>query len=93
MAAPVTPADRRPWAPAHGWRRWHARHDELSTSFSISASNSAGRPDRVVPLEGYEAREGRICRHHRTTATIEGRQQEIYGTACRQPDGSWQRVS
>ena len=34
-----------------------------------------------------------ICRDYRTTATIEGRQQQLYGTACRQPDGSWQRAS
>jgi surface antigen len=35
----------------------------------------------------------RICRDYRTTATIEGRQQEIYGTTCRRLDGNWQRVS
>ena len=29
----------------------------------------------------------------RVMASIEGRQQQLYGTACRQPDGSWQRVS
>jgi surface antigen len=46
-----------------------------------------------VPLAGYDDREGRMLRDYRTTAPLEGRQQEIYGTACRRPDGSWQRVS
>jgi surface antigen len=59
----------------------------------VAWSNPAGGHYRVVPLEGYEDHQGRICRDYRTTATIEGRQQGIYGTACRQPDGSWQRVS
>jgi surface antigen len=59
----------------------------------VAWSNPDGGHYRVVPLEGYEDRQGRICRDYRTTATIEGRQQQLYGTACRQPDGSWQRVS
>jgi surface antigen len=60
---------------------------------AVAWSNSDGGHYRVVPLEGYEDGQGRICRDYRTTATIEGRQQQLYGTACRQPDGSWQRVS
>ena len=32
------------------------------------------------------------CREYQSTATIDGRQQQIYGTACLQPDGSWQLV-
>jgi surface antigen len=60
---------------------------------AVAWSNPVGGHYRVLPLEGFEDHEGRICRDYRTTATIEGRQQEIYGTACRQPDGSWQRVS
>jgi hypothetical protein len=47
---------------------------------------------RVVPLEGYEDGQERIYRDYRTTATIEEHQQQLYGTACRQPGGSWQRV-
>ena len=162
-----------PWAPAHGWRRKHARHHEHEAGYAIpdlgiefgrcnrdvigaviggaaggaigsqigkgsdrtvaiiggtiagvliggaigrsmdeadqaclaqtleqapaqhavAWSNPDGGHYRVVPLEGYEDRQGRICRDYRTTATIEGRQQQLYGTACRQPDGSWQRVS
>jgi hypothetical protein len=30
------------------------------------------------------------CREYRTTATIDGKPQEIHGTACLQPDGTWQ---
>jgi surface antigen len=33
---------------------------------------------------------GQTCREYRTTATIDGKPQEIHGTACLQPDGTWQ---
>jgi surface antigen len=67
--------------------------EQASARHAVAWSNPVGGHYRVLPLEGFEDHEGRICRDYRTTATIEGRQQEIYGTACRQPDGSWQRVS
>jgi len=46
----------------------------------------------MVPLQTYEDRSGRYCREYQTTARIGGHPQQIYGTACRQPDGSWQQV-
>jgi surface antigen len=46
----------------------------------------------VTPTETYQAPDGRYCREYVTTATIGGKRQEIYGTACRQPDGAWQIV-
>jgi hypothetical protein len=33
---------------------------------------------------------GQTCREYRTTATIDGKPQEVHGTACLQPDGTWQ---
>jgi len=32
------------------------------------------------------------CREFRMLAEVDGRPQELFGTACRQPDGSWQIV-
>ena len=46
----------------------------------------------VTPLETYKAPDGRYCREYVSTATIGGKKQQVYGTACRQPDGSWQTV-
>lgn len=54
------------------------------------------RPDgaryEVTPRGSFE-RAGRYCREYTTTAVIGGRAEQVYGTACRQPDGSWQLVS
>jgi hypothetical protein len=35
---------------------------------------------------------GLTCREYQATATVGGRPQESYGTACLQPDGSWRIV-
>ena len=67
--------------------------EQAPARHAVAWSNPDGGHYRVVPQEGYEDGRGRICRDYRATATIEGRQQQIHGTACRQPDGSWQRVS
>ena len=32
---------------------------------------------------------GTYCREYQQTVTIGGKQENAYGTACRQPDGSW----
>jgi surface antigen len=67
--------------------------EQAPAQHAVAWRNPDGGHYRVVPQEGYEDGQGRICRDYRTTATIEGRQQQLYGTACRQPDGSWQRLS
>jgi len=51
-----------------------------------------GTSYHVTPINHYQIRDGRYCREYTTQAVIGGRQQQIYGTACRQPDGSWQVV-
>jgi surface antigen len=48
---------------------------------------------RVVPVRTYRQTSGRYCREYRATAVIDGHEQHSYGTACRQPDGSWQIVN
>lgn len=45
----------------------------------------------VVPTRTYETPAG-PCREYTMDAVIGGRIEQIYGTACRQPDGSWQVV-
>ena len=46
----------------------------------------------LTPKRPVQTAAGRYCREYQKTATIGGRPQETYGTACRQPDGSWQFV-
>ncbi len=36
---------------------------------------------------------GRYCREYQAVSTVAGRNQQTYGTACMQPDGSWEIVN
>jgi len=36
---------------------------------------------------------GTFCREYQQTVTIGGQQEHAFGTACRQPDGSWRIMS
>lgn len=46
----------------------------------------------VTPTQTYESAQG-PCREYTLDALIGGNVQQVYGTACRQPDGSWSIVN
>lgn len=43
----------------------------------------------VTPINNVNVHGNPYCREYRSVAFINGKRQQIYGTACRQPDGSW----
>lgn len=47
-----------------------------------------GNQYTVVPTRTYETSSG-PCREYTIDAQVGGRPEKVYGTACRQPDGSW----
>lgn len=47
-----------------------------------------GREYVVVPTRTYASAQG-PCREYTMDVVIGGRSEKAYGTACRQPDGSW----
>lgn len=52
-----------------------------------------GHYGSVTPVrEGTHDQTGEYCREFQQTVTIGGRQEDAYGVACRQPDGSWRIV-
>lgn len=53
---------------------------------------NSGTQYSVTPMQTYQASPGQFCREYSSTAMVGGRPQETYGTACRQPDGSWKIV-
>jgi surface antigen len=48
-----------------------------------------GHTGAVTPVRTYQVANGGYCREYQQTVTVGGQQQQSYGTACRQPDGSW----
>ena len=72
--------------------------DKLKTAHTLETvrtgvSSQWKNPDTgneyvVTPTRTYETTEG-PCREYTVDATIGGKPETVYGTACRQPDGSW----
>lgn len=52
----------------------------------------SGATSSVTPIRTYRSASGQYCREYQTTGSIGGYDEDLYGTACRQPDGSWIRV-
>lgn len=53
----------------------------------------SGYEASVVPTRTFQQPNGTYCREYTQSVVIDGKKQQAYGTACRQPDGSWQVVS
>jgi surface antigen len=48
-----------------------------------------GNQYTVVPTHTYTTAQGMPCREYVMDTTIDGRPEQVRGTACRQGDGSW----
>lgn len=60
----------------------------------ISWSNpESGHSGTVTPTRQGADSSGNQCREYQSTVTIGGKTEQAYGTACRQPDGSWKVVN
>ena len=74
--------------------------DEMKMN-STFENNSIGQPAywqnqktgasyTVTPTQNVTINGNQYCREYRSVAVVAGKRQQVYGTACRQPDGSWQ---
>jgi len=52
----------------------------------------SGHSGTVTPTKTFQKSGGQYCREYQQTVTIDNQPHQAYGTACRQPDGSWQIV-
>ena len=52
----------------------------------------SGHYGSITPQPAYQDN-GTYCREYTQTVNIGGKTERAYGTACRQPDGSWQIVN
>ncbi len=49
----------------------------------------SGNYGTVTPTRTYQQAGGEYCREFTQTVVVGGKSEQGYGTACRQPDGSW----
>lgn len=52
----------------------------------------SGNRGSVTATRDGTAANGQYCREYQHTVVIDGKEENAYGTACRQPDGSWKIV-
>lgn len=64
---------------------------KAGTTSSWSNPDS-GNSGTITPTKTYQAPSGEFCREYQQTVTVGGKTEQAYGTACRQPDGSWKIV-
>ena len=69
----------------------------LESSQTGSASTwrnpDSGNSGTITPTRTYQDAGGQYCREFQQTVTVGGETEQAYGTACRQPDGSWKIVN
>ena len=51
-----------------------------------------GNYGSVVPYAPKTMPNGQYCREFQQSLVVDGKTQQAYGTACRQPDGTWKIV-
>lgn len=60
----------------------------------ISWNNpESGNSGTITPTRDGYSSSGRYCREYQQDIVVGGQRETGYGTACQQPDGSWQIVS
>jgi surface antigen len=69
----------------------------LETGQSGTTSNwhnpDSGNRGTVTPQPAYETTEGQYCREYQQSVTVGDKAETAYGTACRQPDGTWKIIN
>ncbi|ODN42152.1 hypothetical protein BGC07_03335 [Piscirickettsia litoralis] len=65
-------------------KRW--RNPDTGNRYSVE-------PVRTYQRYNKQEQRNQYCREFQQKAIIAGQEQQIYGTACRQPDGTWKIIS
>lgn len=64
--------------------------EETKTGQTSNWSNpDSGNSGTITPTRTYQTADNTYCREYTQTINVGGKKVEGYGTACRQPDGSW----
>jgi surface antigen len=66
--------------------------DKVGTTRQWNNPDS-GNSGSVTPTRSYPQADETYCREYQQSVTVAGKSKDAYGTACRQPDGTWQIVN
>jgi surface antigen len=67
---------------------------EHNKSYQASSwtNPDTGNSGNITPVRTFQTAQGQYCREYQQTVIVGGQEQQAYGSACRQPDGSWRIV-
>ena len=71
----------------------HALEKQPSGTSSTWRNPDSGNHGSITPRPAFQNSSGKYCREYQQSVTVGGQQQNAYGTACRQPDGTWKIVN
>ncbi len=75
---------------AYAQRSYNSALEKTATGQTSTWVNpDSGNSGTYTPVKTYQTDRGQYCREFQQTITVGGRTEDAYGTACRQPDGSW----
>jgi surface antigen len=61
---------------------------------AVSWSNpESGKSGTVTAVNETRDAQGRLCRDFKSTISVDGKEEVVQGTACKQADGSWSAVN
>jgi hypothetical protein len=78
------------YAPTYAYSPYYAYPPSYGYAYPPSYGYD---PSMYQPAPAQADDQQSYCREFQSTIVVEGRQQQAFGTACLQPDGSWQIVN
>lgn len=66
-----------------------AFENNRSGQTSVWKNPDTGNSGTITPTRTTQLANGQYCREYKQTITVGGQQENAYGTACRQADGTW----
>lgn len=61
---------------------------------TVAWSNpQSGNSGTITPVAETRDASGKTCREYKSTIIVDGKEEVVNGTACKQPDGSWSVVN
>lgn len=69
----------------------HTSLETLPDNVASTWNNpNTGHSGTTTPTRTYQVASGQYCREYTQTVVVAGKEQQAYGTACRQDDGTWE---
>lgn len=70
----------------------HALDKSADGEATTWRNDETGLRYSVTPTRTYRGESGGLCRDFTSRAQIEGRDEVVHGTVCKQPDGTWKTL-